>query len=778
MPGSVIVNEALGQPTIPASADYAVCVIGYTTSNPLGAGPGPVSAQYSQPASLAADYGLGDAVDCALQAIVQTQGNPAPPPIAIYPTPATTPGERGDLDTDGVTGTATITQTADTEPVGTYEPVVRVVDDGNDGDGGLIGTAGIVLEGSVDGGRTWLPSEALGTAVTWKLRLRVDGTLTDTGVQYDIGPSTTNAAYVALAVELREEVLDHLANVTAHDGADTSAAQVALAASSVPSTVAQSTAVVNLVLAALVSHVVNITSVHDGQDKTAYTALALLSAATNTKEGIDLAIALKAIYEAHRAATYSNSAAGLKAATATIASPTTYTAAADFLSGGVVALDANPRRLVFTTANGSGSASDAPATVDIAGFDYAGNAQTETGLAIAQTNGGTATSTKAWKGTGLSVTYAAADGTGATIAIGYANGVHNSADSTNTVTSSDPTYGTLKTGDTWGESKTTPPMWGAADLYDAGGPSGAFYGIGRSTTSFAILVISEPVTADDFATLTAGLDYLLGLGKRVSLLVRFRDPTDGETDAAYVAAFQTFVAANQDNRISCVAGNGWLTEPFRGYRYYRSGLPALLARMQSFQAVPGAIGERIAQHPGFVGRGPLENFSIVDDDGNPIEGAHDEALVSGIDGPITGFGGGITFYYQRQDAIRGTYVSEAPVMYGALSRILTWMDRRVANGIETIAATIAWTEIQGANVFDPGPPPTLDPDLADAIQSKIAKAISDRYAGEFQNAADRNLVVVNPSITVDGAQVTIMVTINVRFYGYTHTIQLTFSASR
>ena len=114
--------------------------------------------------------------------------------------------------------------------------------------------------------------------------------------------------------------------------------------------------------------------------------------------------------------------------------------------------------------------------------------------------------------------------------------------------------------------------------------------------------------------------------------------------------------------------------------------------------------------------------------------------------------GGIAFYYQRRDTLRGTYVSEAPVMYGALSQILTWMDRRIANGIETVAEAIAWTEIQGADVWDPITF-ALDDDIRDAIQTKIAKAIRDRYASEFQNASDPNLVVIDPTVSVDGSRV-------------------------
>ncbi len=122
-------------------------------------------------------------------------------------------------------------------------------------------------------------------------------------------------------------------------------------------------------------------------------------------------------------------------------------------------------------------------------------------------------------------------------------------------------------------------------------------------------------------------------------------------------------------------------------------------------------------------------------------------------------------------------MSDAPVLYPALSTILTLMDRRLANAIKRVASAIAWLEIQGADVFD-AITFALDPDVRDGIGGKIGTAIKDRYSKEFQNAADPNLVTINNTVAVDGAQVTISGVLSVRFYGYTHNINLTFSASR
>ena len=107
--------------------------------------------------------------------------------------------------------------------------------------------------------------------------------------------------------------------------------------------------------------------------------------------------------------------AGLQGATATVAAPVTL-AGASLLAAGVAALLANPRRLTFATAGAT--ASDAPANVVITGTDYAGATITET-LLLAQT-AASATSVKAYA-TITTLVYPAADGTGATVAVGYAD---------------------------------------------------------------------------------------------------------------------------------------------------------------------------------------------------------------------------------------------------------------------------------------------------------------------------------------------------------------------
>lgn len=106
-------------------------------------------------------------------------------------------------------------------------------------------------------------------------------------------------------------------------------------------------------------------------------------------------------------------AGALEAATATQVTPRTAT----LLAAGVAELDKVARPIQFTTAGGTPA--DAPATATITGPDANGDQQTEV-VNLAQT-ATTATSTTCFKGTGTTIQYAAGDGTGATVAIGYPN---------------------------------------------------------------------------------------------------------------------------------------------------------------------------------------------------------------------------------------------------------------------------------------------------------------------------------------------------------------------
>lgn len=104
-------------------------------------------------------------------------------------------------------------------------------------------------------------------------------------------------------------------------------------------------------------------------------------------------------------------AAGLLIATASVAAIVTVTT---FVAGGIAALAAYPRPVTFTTAGVT--AADAPATALVTGLDVNGDALTET-VTVSQI-AGLATTVKCFSSL-TSVVYPVADGTDATVSIGF-----------------------------------------------------------------------------------------------------------------------------------------------------------------------------------------------------------------------------------------------------------------------------------------------------------------------------------------------------------------------
>lgn len=666
-PPTVTVTRARGAPGQDPGADFRMVIIG--TSSAIPGSAGALAGPYYQASALVADFGIGDGVDCGTQALTPTDDNPTPPGIYFLSTKGMSgivAGVRGTLTTTGVTGTAVVTKSSGSTPEGTYEPVWEVTDDGNDGAGTAIGTAGIMIRSSLDGGRTWLPTRALGTDTFFEIKIpNPGGTDYSTGVKVDFQPTSSNKSALFTKVTLLQTTLTGtghfvLTTSSTHLAADTTD-DTALAAVAAATTDATCVALFNACKLYLGAHGANLTY-HTIADTALATALAAIPDAVNVAD-VDLYLDdLIAAYNAHR---------------------------------------------VLTTGT-----------------------------------------------------------------------VHGAADVTNTITAYTPAPGTLKTGDTWSESKTTPPDWAVADLYTAGSPgTGALVTIAQSPQDFALIVITEPCVAADIATLSAGLTQMKVLKgtSRITLLGRFRDQGGAESDATYLAALATFrnACADEDD-IALVAGDGWLTDAFRSYVYSRSGLPAVVARIQGLAAIPGGKGERIAQAPGRTKRGPLPGFQIRDTDGNQV--GHDERIRGGALQPVSGKGGFICFYYEAATGRQGTYVCvDAPTLYGVGSSVVTLMDSRVSNAIERRLYGTAFDALGDADVVNAG---ILDQDARDAMSFAAMAAIRDDLGNEFANAEDPNLVTVNDVVSTSGATYTVTWIVNNQLFLYCNGVVVTILNAR
>lgn len=621
-----------------AGTDYRLAIIGASSLAPWGTGV--LSTLYGSGDALAADGGIGDGIDAAYHALQAQDDNPSPPALAFLSTlglPSTTLGARGTLTQTGVTGGATVVETAATHPLGTFQPKVRVSDDGNNGVGTAVGTAGIVLQGSVDNGQTWLPTSALGTATTWKLQIPNPGASPyDTGVQYDFSLTVTGTTDVtssgSIVYGMSGQGLDGLTLILTVNGTN----------HTLTFAFGSSCATEAAMLAAI------------------HSEWSTLTATAGGSTGKELVLT-------------------------------------DSLPGGTIVVGA-------------------------------GTANTLLGLTAGTT------------------------------------------------------IGALKTGDTWSESKTTPPQWAVADLYTAGSPgTGALMMIAAAANNFGLVAITEPVLASDIATLSAGLTAMAALRAscRPTLIVRFRNQATGESDATYVAAFQTFRAAcADDERITVFANDGWLTDAMRSFVYSRSGLPAFLAKLAGMSVLAGPKGERIAQSPGMTSRGPLANFTIRDAAGNSV--GHDERVHPGILGPLSGKGGGACCYYEASDTIAGTYAcvqtdTLCPV-FPATQGVQSLMDNRVSSACERALYTVSFLALGGAAVVTNF---TLDDDTREAMAAAGMKAIKDAgLENEFANATDPNLLTVDAAVTVSGTVYAVTWRFNDDLYDYSNSVTIYVANAR
>lgn len=151
---AVIIEEldgALG--VLPPSAGRLLAVVGTSSAGPLN-----TPATYARVQDLVAAFGVGPLVEAAAYHI-NLSGKPV---LVVRAAAGSGPGYAGAasaVDSTALGGTSVVTTSAPV-PKDDLEVVLRVVDEGT------VGTAGITLQLSYDGGRTYAPKFALGTSMT------------------------------------------------------------------------------------------------------------------------------------------------------------------------------------------------------------------------------------------------------------------------------------------------------------------------------------------------------------------------------------------------------------------------------------------------------------------------------------------------------------------------------------------------------------------------------------------------------------------------------------
>jgi hypothetical protein len=672
---------------LPAKADGIQIIVGNSPGGPLL-----TPLLYNSIPNLMADFAPGaekfggDAIEAAALSLEETEGTP----IVFCRVPDSNPGELEAIDISGVTGTCL--PEADGVPTGTLEGYWICTT------GGTLGVDGIEFKWSLSDDRNLSAVTALGQAYSF--------TMPDAGFDLLFEPPAAQlTAFIAGAVEARADTLAHLADVVAHDVADTSAAQVALAASAVPTTGPQAFAVLNLCRLALASHESSLTA-HNGPDGVNVVAH---GAATDVQTGIDLYVEYHADFNAHLGIAHAASTAGLLVATASSVAVQTYLTAA-LLAPGLALMNTYARRVSFTTSGAPTSA--APSTATIVGTDYLGAAQTEVFAGVPQT-ATTAFTAAAFK-TITSITYGAGDGAGALVAIGYGQGVHNSADVTNTIAAANPTHGTLVAGDVI-RQKTVGPKWATDDLTDA------FLAIKLSQHVFEAIQVIGPVSATEAATLATGEGSLRTVKKYKWFTFNARVPDAGETDSAYQTSIKAdFLGWTNTKAMKC-AGSWRETSAVSGRSYTRPVAPIIAAR-----AMKLPLHVDLAKNA----EGPLTRGVLYDSTQTAI--GHDENFQPGLN--AAGFATLRTFANLGTEVYITNPLLSSPV--GSDFDLL--QKRRLMNVLEEVVYLegvkhnlSAEGDVNDVGFIDEVAARDIEQDFRDAITARLRPGISNPDAPEL-----------------------------------------------
>jgi len=167
------IDGALG--VLPASAGRLTAFVGCSVDGPYN-----MPATFARVSDLKATFNRGSLVECAGSYITNTGR-----PVVVVRANAVVVGVTGPVTHNG-TGTSVVTTSPTAnEPSDDYEFVLEVVT------GGTIGTAGIEVRGSNDGGFTWTSIYPLGTLTQ---------ITTIAGVTFELGPGTmvTGDTYTAI----------------------------------------------------------------------------------------------------------------------------------------------------------------------------------------------------------------------------------------------------------------------------------------------------------------------------------------------------------------------------------------------------------------------------------------------------------------------------------------------------------------------------------------------------------------------------------------------------
>jgi hypothetical protein len=696
-----VAEVATGYPAVPLpNYDQLVCIVGCAHSGTYEPRP------WGSSDDIATEYTSGPA--CRDGRHLVSRSNLG---LLIQRVESTTPGSYGTIDNSAFTGTAVPAVVASVVPRDEGEGYILIAN------GGTLGVDGITYYASDDNGR-------LGATELFRLGTSTRITLTTLNAAVEFDPPTAQGTvFIALAVEIRADLIAHFANAVAHNSADaTAAALITLAA---PTTGAEAWAVLNECRLAWASHLGNDTA-HDSTD--VYNTLSA-PAAVSIQGGIVIAIELKADINSHLAATYPASAAALKAGTLSSVAVQVYDVD-DLIAAGVTQGTRYPSLITFTT-GASGTPGDAPPDVTISG-NLLSTGEPDTDVVTLSQVAGDASATKLFAfDDDFLITYGVGGGNGATIEIGLEAAAHNSADVTNVITATSPTTGTVVAGDIV-RFPTFAPAWGNTQL------ATAIAALVASDNDPSMMLISGRILPANAATISTGLNNIEADGGRCTVIAQARKRTDAETEAEWRANLTAEWADTLDYRMALCAGDGLatFTDGAIVWQYARGFSTQAMRRLMAIPRYQTAWEYEL---------GALEDFTTVDSNGILV--GHDEKKSPGLKAAKFW-----TCYRGKQgNGQQATMLNFDMTRFRPIDRVRSVRVNRITNRMILEVQAVGLGRLgKTYDVTRTSPTTgTLTQKAIDALVPLFAQPIKNGFQNDISDWNASDLIVIGTALTID-----------------------------
>lgn len=711
---TVTVQEARGFVAVPADIDALAVVMGFSS---LGSGLSPF---FLSGSTAVIGVGFGDAVDDLTQIIEQSQpsGTSKKVPAAIYSTPGSVPGSYGTIDTSGVLGTSVITVDPTSQPFGTYHARIKIISPGT------VGTTGITYQSSLDDGRNFSNTTALGSAG--------EILIPNSGVRFLLAPPTSaDAALFSSVNAVRAAAIAHFVIVTGspptHAASDT-IDNAALTAVPAATTIATAIAAFNACLEYLSAHVSNAGGVyHTTADTVAEAALAAIPNAFSADDVADGLPALVAAYNAHRILVGAGPVHGT--------ADSTNTAAASTASTGTLLVGDMAKVRTFAPAPSSNDIDAAFAAMAAAPADFA--------LVVCEWD--CTASLAAHVSLGLNALLAAGKRVTALVRTRLP-------------------FFEMQTAIT-GATNANPIVITATGHGLTSGQTANIAGVVGNTAANGMFVVTVIDSSHFSIPVNGNGSYTSG-----GIIT--------ESEAAWSANISLDWSTFTDSRIVKRATYEFVTDAITARQYRRSDLAQFAAdvvRVPRF-VWPDAPADQ-----------PMANATLIDATGTTIghdEGPRGAA--PGLSNDTLGNTFSCVQRLPDPDVREALFNTVPWVAYAFGERIRNLMTRRVANAMERVAVSAGTTLLGGIIFYIPADPsvpsslPTLTDASRNAVQGVIFRALVAEFSNDIQNATDAavdtGLVQVNPVITVSGGNlIGISLTIAPKVLGYLLTLGVTFA---